>query len=361
MDDQVDVAALVLKAIKEARRDLPKVNVLIAGRTGVGKSTLINSVFRGDFATTGQGKPVTKRTRKISKKGVPLVIWDTRGLELDDFPTTRDELLTFVEKRAASEKAKRHIHVAWLCIAEDGRRVEDAEVDLGDALAAHMPVLGVITKARSDDGFRAEVQRLLPNTKNIVRVRARAETLDGGYSLAPMGLDDLVEATDGLLPEAFQRAFAAAQKVSLRKKEQQAQKVVAVAATAAGAAGASPIPFSDAPILMTIQIGMLARISAIYGLESTREFLTVLAAAVLGTGAATLAGRVIVTNLLKLFPGAGTIVAGAISATTASTLTVTLGETYIAALNAVYATADGVSPTADDVLREFKRRLSSGH
>lgn len=35
-------------------------NVLIAGGTGVGKSTLINSVFHGRMAATGQGKPVTK-------------------------------------------------------------------------------------------------------------------------------------------------------------------------------------------------------------------------------------------------------------------------------------------------------------
>ena len=188
MDHQLDVVALVKEAIKEAQRDFRKVNVLIVGRTGVGKSTLINSVFRGDFATTGQGKPVTKGTRKISKKGVPLAIWDTRGLELDDFPNTRDELMKLVKKRATSDKAKRHIHVAWLCIAEDGRRVEQAEIDLSSALAEHMPVLGLITKARSDDGFRAEVQQLLPKTKNVVRVRAKAETLDDGHPLAPMGL-----------------------------------------------------------------------------------------------------------------------------------------------------------------------------
>ena len=55
-------------------------NVLIAGRAGVGKSTLINSVFHGRMVATGQGKPVTKTTRFITKSGVPLGIWDTRGL-----------------------------------------------------------------------------------------------------------------------------------------------------------------------------------------------------------------------------------------------------------------------------------------
>ena len=53
------------KAFEKAQRDLGKVNVLIAGCTGVGKSTLINSVFQGRLAATGQGEPVTQTTRLI--------------------------------------------------------------------------------------------------------------------------------------------------------------------------------------------------------------------------------------------------------------------------------------------------------
>lgn len=40
-------------------------------RTGVSKSTLIDSVFQGNFATTGQGRPVTQNTREIKKEGIP--------------------------------------------------------------------------------------------------------------------------------------------------------------------------------------------------------------------------------------------------------------------------------------------------
>jgi len=46
-----------LKAeIEKALREMGVCNLLIAGRTGVGKSTLINSVFHGRMAATGQGK-----------------------------------------------------------------------------------------------------------------------------------------------------------------------------------------------------------------------------------------------------------------------------------------------------------------
>lgn len=218
-----DLTVALKKAVDEAGRDLGKVNVLIAGRSGVGKSTLVNSVFRGRLATTGQGEPVTKTTRLISKQGVPLAIWDTRGLEMADFDETLGELTRLVEERAGEPDARNRVHVAWLCVHEDGRRVEEAERKLCRALKEHVPVLGVITKSRRDDGFRAEVQRLLPEAGNVVSVRAIAEEFDEpGRALPPMGLEDLVEATAEMVPDAVVAAFEAAQKVRLQGKTRRA-------------------------------------------------------------------------------------------------------------------------------------------
>ena len=96
MSGFVDLLEIVKKALEEAERDFGKINVLIAGRTGVGKSTLINSVFRGSLATTGQGEPVTQTTRLLSKQGVPLAIWDTRGLEMADIEISKATLSVLV-------------------------------------------------------------------------------------------------------------------------------------------------------------------------------------------------------------------------------------------------------------------------
>ncbi|MCV5649681.1 50S ribosome-binding GTPase, partial [Escherichia coli] len=54
-------------ALEKALKERGHINILIAGRSGVGKSTLINSVFQSSIAETGQGKPVTKNTREITK------------------------------------------------------------------------------------------------------------------------------------------------------------------------------------------------------------------------------------------------------------------------------------------------------
>ena len=60
----------------------PTVNIVVAGKTGVGKSTLINAVFEEDLAATGIGEPVTKENKEYTKENVPISIWDTVGLEL---------------------------------------------------------------------------------------------------------------------------------------------------------------------------------------------------------------------------------------------------------------------------------------
>lgn len=349
----------IREAISKATREIGIVNVLIAGKTGVGKSTLINAIFHGKLAETGQGKPVTKETRKYTKKGIPLAIYDTRGLELEEDRKPLEELEKFVRQQKDSEDASQHIHIAWMCFTEKMSRVEDAEIKLHQMLAEHMPILGVITKVSNDQGFRAEVQRLLPRAANVVRVRALPERLDDGHVMLPKGLQELVEATMELIPEATQSAFAAAQKVSIDLKKNAAHKVVAAAATTAAGVGAIPIPASDAVALVPIQITMLAGISKVFGIGLSLEFLATLVAAMGGTVGVTFLGRAIVSSLLKLIPGVGSVTGGAIAATTAAALTTALGELYIAVLVKLTADSGGDAPSPDDIAREFKSELKN--
>lgn len=303
-------------------------------------------------------------TRKIEKKGIPLTIYDTRGLELEDDGKAAGELEELVRKKSAEQDPKHRIHIAWICIAEDSRRVEDAEIKLHQMLAEHMPVLGVITKIRNDDGFEAIVRNLLPEAKDVVRVRALQETFDDGHMMPPERLESLVEATSELIPEASEWAWASAQKVNLDEKKKAAHKAVMKAAAVATAVGATPIPAADAVALVPIQITMLVTISKIFGIDPSRNFLFTLVAAGAGTAAgatATLAGRQIVSGLLKLIPGAGTVIGGVISGATAATLTTTLGEIYIAVLAKLFEDPGRrEAPSTDEIVQEFKDRLSPG-
>lgn len=360
MHDSLNLGVLAKQAMQEALRERGHVNVLLAGRTGVGKSTLVNSVFQGQMATAGQGKPVTMQTREITKGDIPLSIFDTRGLEMTEFAATLESLRKFVAERAAAGDARRHIHVGWVCIAEDLRRIEPAEEQLTKMLAEYMPVIGVITKARADQGFRAVVQELLPQARNVVRVRALREEFDDGHVLPQMGLPELIELTMEVVPEGQRRALAAAQKVDIALKKKQARLIVAGAATSAATIGATPIPFADATLIVPIQVAMLAGITATFGLSASEGMLTsVVASLVTGTGA-TMAGRAIVGGLLKLIPGIGTVAGGVISASTAAAVTTAFGEAYIKTLEHLFQRNQGEPPTAAEVIEAFKRQYAQG-
>ena len=75
-DNQFDLYKEINKAVEAALKSRGIANILLAGKTGVGKSTLLNAVFQDDYAATGQGRPVTKTTRKYDKDGVPVVTVD---------------------------------------------------------------------------------------------------------------------------------------------------------------------------------------------------------------------------------------------------------------------------------------------
>ncbi|TXJ04567.1 MAG: DUF697 domain-containing protein, partial [Aeromicrobium sp.] len=160
------------------------------------------------------------------------------------------------------------------------------------------------------------------------------------------GAKDLVDATFRVIPEGAQAALDAAQVVDAERKWKSAESVTLAAAAAAAAAGASPIPFSDAAILVPIQLGMMAKISNIYGMSATDSKLAATAA----TAAAANHGRTVVLNLVKFVPGAN-VGALAISATVAATLTTAMG--YAWASVCVKLTNDEVTAKDTKAIREM--------
>lgn len=354
-----DFANLLKQQLEEALERRGKVNIVVAGKTGVGKSTLVNAVFQGNLAETGDGRPVTKTTREIKKDGIPLSIFDTRGLEISEYRNTVQELEKLMQDKRKSEDPNEHIHIAWVCVMEGSRRIEDAEIELVKMLDKYIPVVGVITKSVSDNGFRQTVQDLLPQTRNVVRVRAIETIFDDGYAMSPMGLENLVETTMNLVPETQRDAFAAAQKVSVNYKLQRAHAVVGTAALTAGGAGAVPLPFSDALAIVPVQISMLAGISAVWGLPVSTAFLGTLVSGAITGSAGTFVGRAAAGALLKLIPGLGSTAGGVISAGVASTLTAAFGEAYIATLYGLTKDDPNRIPTAEEIRDEFMRQLKS--
>ncbi len=81
---------------------------------------------------------------------------------------------------------------------------------------------------------------------------------------------------------------------------------------------------------------MIAGITVIFGLDINKSFITSFVSATIGSAGATVLGKTIVSNLLKLIPGLGSIAGGMISGTTAGLLTTALGEAYILIMEKIY-------------------------
>ncbi len=188
-------------AIFDAVKGSGKVNIIVAGKTGVGKSTLINCVFRGDLAKTGSGRPVTQGIEEITKEGHPITIIDSKGLELKDYKKITDSLKDFLQERSHSQEEDSHVHAAWVCIQEGGSRVEEAEIERCQMRQEmQIPGIAVITKSMgSNNEFSSQVKKLLPMVKHVVNVRAQATEIleDDGevISLKVKGINDLISCT----------------------------------------------------------------------------------------------------------------------------------------------------------------------
>ncbi|MBE5878570.1 MAG: DUF697 domain-containing protein [Lachnospiraceae bacterium] len=335
-----------ISAISEKVRNLKTLNIIVAGKTGVGKSTLINSMFRENLAETGIGKPVTQHMRKISKKGVPLNIYDTKGFELgkDAQKEVKKEILDTIKSGLAGTDVNKAVHCIWYCINTASNRVEPEEIEWLRDLArentiTEVPIIIVLTQSFSKPN--AEAMKNLIEDENldvvqVIPVLAQDFVVDEEYTKKAFGLDALLAVMTEVLPDELQDTLQNVQRASLKAKKLRAQTAVASATAAAFGEGFSPIPFADCALLIPTQVAMIAGITAIYGLDINKSIITAFVSSALGTGSATIAGKTIASNLLKLVPGAGTVLGGTISGATAGLITTALGEAYILLMEALY-------------------------
>lgn len=357
------------EAYEDAQRKVEQCNVLVIGKTGVGKSTLVNTIFRSRLAETGVGYPVTQTIRRYTKTDCPITVYDTPGLELkaQQIERVKGDISKLIDDQRKLE-AKEHIHLVWYCLNHETARLDPIEEEwLKSLQQKDVPIILVLTQTltKKRSNFIAFLEGKNLPVSQIIPVLAQSKSIDDDYTVTAHGLERLVEVTANLLPEAQRKAFLREQIRNIQLKAGEAFKYVTGYVTGSALVGASPIPFSDAPILVTMQTVMIANITSIFGLTVERAFLGMVISAFGGTGGMTAVGKTIVANLLKMIPGAGTVLGGAISGSTAAALTLALGLAYIEALKIyVKAQIDGkeipLSELAKIIIKQYKYYAGTG-
>lgn len=342
-----EIAKKCMDAINEKLKNLKKLNIIVVGKSGVGKSTLINSLFRDKIAETGLGRPITTEIRKIEKKDYPMAIYDTPGFELSEGQQAKvkEEIIELIHKGLATGDINNAIHCIWYCINVGGNRTFDqTEINWLKELieknkVTKVPIIVVLTQAcpkTKGKQMQTLVEKENLDIIKVIPVLAQDMDFDGEYVAKAYGLDQLVDIMSEALPEELQDTLQNVQKASLKSKKKRSRAVVAAASAVAFGEGFIPIPFSDAAVLITTQITMIASITTNFGMSISKSVIMSFISSTIGTAGTTILGKSMVSNLFKLIPGVGTGVGGMISGSTASLLTTALGEAYIKFMEMIY-------------------------
>lgn len=369
--DAPALEGMFAKELSNAFAALGCFNLAVFGATGAGKSTLVNAVFGKDVADTGVGEPVTKGIEYHRRDDGFLGIFDSEGFETGSAGDQILEGLKQVVQARRSGPMDQQIHAAWYVVRWSDRRFESAQGDFVRSLAAlGLPVIIVMTQVPTKDGeihpHARELADFIAGLDLPIRAGGRpvlTNAMADDFTHAPaFGLQQLLDATYDVVPEAAQAALTAAQRLDIERKKKAVKAIVNQAVTVASGIGAVPIPFTDAALLVPNQVTMIARISAAYGLPPQRSRAMAVAGSILLTGGATMAGRYAVTNLLKFVPG-GALAGSAISATVAGSLTRAVGLAWARVCEyalSLPATQQEAFWNSSAVVDRFRASLSEG-
>lgn len=352
--------------IRSECTSLKNLNIIIMGKTGVGKSTLINTIFQEELASTGQGQPITQQMNVYSKPDCPLKIYDTKGLELGEMAQleVKEEIFTTIKEQNKLKDISESIHCIWYCINANADRLEEEELEwlkifTDESKTTNVPVIIVLTKAvstKQSNRFISWIKDQNLNVAQVLPILAIDTEIDEDLVKNAYGFHNLFETMGNVLPEKIVLTYLNVQKNELDTRKKKALVVVNSTAGVAAAQGAIPIPFADAALLIPTQVAMLTSISVIFGMKLDEGIITTLVSSIIGCGGATIAGKGL-ANCIKAIPGVGTVIGGIASAGTAFGITNALGRAYIELMVMIVegkiSTSDLQSSKGQEVLKSL--------
>jgi len=350
--------------INDAEKKLGvKPRIIVSGKTGSGKSSLINALLELEVNATGASEPVTQE-EQVSAWTLPggeLTIIDVPGFGEAD---KHNERVQFILDQLTS------CHVMLLVVGAPDRAWEHERqfVEIVHNTDPDFPLLVVGNRIDMFNPVRewnpTALNLIHPSTKKEQSIVAWSESLRESLGIEPQqmvltcageafsdfegryGLDNLGHAVVDALPLAVQNAAARALRVNMDKKAL-CEKIIWRAAVASAGVALVPIPLADAIPLAAIQVGMIIKIAEVYGKILTPQTAITLLAPV----AASFLGRTAVQNLLKFIPGLGTVLGTVIGASIAGPLTYAVGKTYME-----FFASKNFTPTPEEVRELLKKK-----
>lgn len=278
-----------------------KILFVLIGDVNVGKSSTINALM-GDNEASVSAKPgETTKISEIKLKGKDRVIFvDTPGLN-DICEENSNETLVYYKKA----------DVILFMLNAAGTVFSKPEKNNFEKLTTlNKEVIILLNKidALEDNEIKVQVEYIKEHTNNQYKVIAiSSKTGKNIDTLRSAVLEFLERKGKGLL-------FAHV----MKEKSVAANKYIVGAASSASAIGLAPLPGSDMIPIISIQVGMLIKLAAIYEKPLQKDTAKELVMATVVGGL----GKTAFRQIVKLVPGAGSVVAAGV----AGAMTLALGH-----------------------------------
>ena len=192
----------IKKAIEDFTLESKHINIIIIGKTGVGKSELINAIAGSEIAETGGFRPM-RHSGTWHEIG-SLRIYDNQGIEISKYNTI-DNVITnikdIVDQAKVSGQPDRFVHCIWYCVTGT-RFEEDEELAVGKLLDIYedkcMPIIIVYLRAVSSEwvkNMRNGIDKAFKREIEFVEVLSKDVINDDGTVIKSKGLNKLIRRT----------------------------------------------------------------------------------------------------------------------------------------------------------------------
>ena len=202
------------------QNEIKHLNLQIIGKTGVGKSTLVNAIFGEKVAEVKKGEPCTMETKCYESERYNFIrIYDTRGIEIStnfDIGKVFNETLKDIKDKCEKNEPDNLIHCLLYCFT--GTRFEREEGEILVKLrqtyeGKKLPIIMVLTQdieedeEDEEDGFKQLYdsinkiieekcgETLSDNASRItlIKILAKEKKISKKITIPPKGLDVLIE------------------------------------------------------------------------------------------------------------------------------------------------------------------------